>query len=162
MEAELPANEIDELRNDMAAMYDDVRDLLVRLPLDDRDHRTPRGDKLRHIVAQLVSSPMREARAARRLAGGRAGASWSPSRLLDFVTDWRLQRALHNATRRDLLAAWEGGFNELFSTLNDAVEATFEPAGSASARARAVAHLCGAPARAADRTAAARHLIETP
>ena len=108
----------------------------------------------------LVISPIRDARVARRLADGHAGASFGPGRLLDIITDWRLQRALSRATRRDLFAAWESGFNELFSSLNDAAELTLSDADRNTARARAIAHLRGAPARVNERMAKVQRLIE--
>jgi len=160
MEAELPADEIGELRNDIASMYDEVRGLLVRLPFDDREHVTASGQELRTVIAQLVLSPIRDARVARRLEDGHAGPSWSPGRLLDLITDWRLARALSRATRRDLLAAWESGFNELFSSVNDIAEPAPEGEDGGSRRARAIAHLRGAPARVAKRVADVQRLIE--
>ncbi len=160
MEAELRADEIEALRNDITTMYDEVRGLLVRLPLDDRAQLAGAGREARQVVVQLMLLPMRDARAARRLADGHAGLSWSPARLLDIIADWRLQRALSGATRRDLLAAWENSFNELFSSLNDVAEATLGGATRGNRRARAIARLHGAPDRVAERLEQAQRLIE--
>lgn len=160
MDAELPSDEIDELRNDITAMYDEVRGLLLRLPLDDRLAVAANRSALRGAIAQMVISPTRDARAARRFAGGHAGILWSPGRLLDVIADWRLQRVLSRATRRDLLAAWETGFNELFSSVNDAAEVELADPGRSNGRIRAIAHLLSAPARVASRVAEVQRLIE--
>ncbi len=160
MEAETPSAEITELRNAIASMYDGVRGLLARLPVYDRAPGTERERRLRQAIGRLVISPFRDARVARRLADGHAGASFSPGRLLDLIANWRLQRVLSRATRHDLLAAWESGFNELFSSLNDAAELTLADADRNSGRARAITHLRGAPERVDERAAEVQRLVE--
>lgn len=160
MEAETPLTETTDLRNAFASMYDDVRGLLARLPVHDRAPGNERERRLRQAIGQLVISPIRDARVARRLADGHAGASFGPGRLLDVITDWRLQRALSRATRRDLFAAWESGFNELFSSLNDAAEPALADADRPGARARAISHLRATPARVNEHVSEVQRLIE--
>jgi hypothetical protein len=160
MEATTPPEAIAELRNAIALTYEDVRGLVVRLPLEEGAHPTAVGRDVRNAIAQLVLGAIGDARVGRRLAAGHAAASLGPGRMLDLISDWRLRRALLRATKRDLLAAWESAFNELFSSLNDAAEPAVDSEDLATARARAIAFLGGAADRIGDRLAEIQRAAE--
>lgn len=110
---------IDELRDAMAANYEDVRSALTQLRDGDMSRRTESGRSVSRLVAEIVMAPKRDARTASRLDKGKAATTSPVDRALDTMSSWRTGRALSHATRADVLAAWENAFNGLFSFVND-------------------------------------------
>lgn len=114
----MPA-QIDELRDVMAANYEELRSAFAQLRDGDLSREAPSGRPLWRLVADIVMAPRRDARAAGRLGDGKAAAPSPIGRALDAMSRWRTGRALSKATRGDVLAAWENAFNGLFSFVND-------------------------------------------
>ena len=117
--AHLMAVWIDELRDAMAANYEDVRSAFAQLRDGDLSRRTESGRPVSRLVTEIVMAPRRDARTASRLDNGKAATPSPIGRALDAMSSWRTGRALSHATRGDVLAAWENAFNGLFSFVND-------------------------------------------
>lgn len=140
---------VEELRDRIAAGYEDIRALLLQLRDRDLAATTPAGRPAWRALAALIQSPLSDARAATRLASGKAADPPLVQRGLDAIAAWRRRRVYSAATTRDMLAAWEQSFNTLFSCVNDIGEAHPDETGAdrADARAEALAYLRDAPAR---------------
>lgn len=110
---------VEELRNAITAGYEDVRALLRELRPDDLANRTDSGAPIWRLAMALALAPDREVQAARRIADGKSPRASPVSAPLRAITNLRRRRAFARATRADFLTAWENGFNELFSCIND-------------------------------------------
>ena len=140
---------IAELRDAITANYEDIRTLFDGLRDVDLTKVTASGRPLWKAAGHIVLSQAADVRVARRLAAGKGAAPLRIVRLLDELAAWRSMRAFANATRADLLAAWENSFNALFSCINDVTEELSDSDGPDPARGRRLAldYLRETPAR---------------
>ncbi len=113
------AMQIDELRDIMAANYEDVRSAFAQLREGDLLRETAYGRPVWRLVTEVIMAPRRDVRGADRLDNGKTATPSPIGRALDAMSNWRTGRALSKATRGGVLAAWENAFNGLFSFVND-------------------------------------------
>jgi hypothetical protein len=152
---------IAELRDVITANYEDIRTLFDGLRDDDLAKVTASGWPVWKAAGHIVLSQAADVRVAQRLAAGEGATPLRIARLLDELAEWRSMRAFANATRTDLLAAWENSFNALFSCINDLTEELSESDGPEPARHRMLAldYLREAPARRQGHAAEIRRAI---
>ncbi len=118
-EGDGPVTNVDELRDAITHEYEDVRALFRQLRADDLTRRTDAGPPIWRLAMELALAPDREVRAARRIADGKSPLASPASAPLTAIANLRRRRVFARATRADFLTAWENGFNELFSCIND-------------------------------------------
>ena len=128
---------VEELRNEIAASYEEIRALLFQIHDDDLARLTPSGVPNWRIAAAIAQAPLSDVRSARRIADGKSPNGSLLSRSFEMIANWRRTRAFSTATRRDLLTAWENAFNALFSCINDLNEMPIDDVSTDRARPRA-------------------------
>ncbi len=130
---------VEELRDAIAASYEEIRALLFQLRDSDLATLSPHGVPTWRTAAAVAQAPLSDVRAAARIADDKSPNGCLMSRSLEMIANWRRTRAFSTATRRDVLTAWENAFNALFSCINDLNEDPIEEADAAGSRARASA-----------------------
>jgi hypothetical protein len=150
------------LRDDIAAIYEEVRALLARLRDEDFSSVTPTGAPLWMATASIVECAWDDARVGRRLAEGRSATRLWPTRIVDVIARRLRTRAYSRAGRRAVLAAWENSFNELFSCINDVAESAIgdDDLRVATRRQHALLFLSESPARLSERLAMLRRALQ--
>ena len=107
-----------ELRDRLAADYEDTRALLQRLGDDTLKRTAPNGWSVGELAGHIAVSPDGVAFVVNRLRAGKNATLPAPLAFLVDLTNWWEKRKFSKTSKSDLLAAAEGAYTKAVAYVN--------------------------------------------